>query len=114
MAEWLEREYREGKVKKEEVWKLKHGTGRCIIYTDLTDQPDKSITTTGKIAMDYNSMIGWHVHETDMEEITVLEGEVEINWKTYHVGETFTCHKGKGHYCMNIHKGESVIKFVKK
>lgn len=103
-----------GKLRREEVEHLKGGLGKCTVFTDKVKHPDSRVYSSGKIVMNRFSSIGYHKHEDDWEEYTVLAGKVQCGSRLYFPGETMVCKKGESHSCLNAADGESVLRFVKR
>lgn len=110
----LEQMALEGRISKRVEPNLKDGLGLCVVYTDLIEHPDKRVSVAGKIVMGYGATIGIHRHTVDSEIYTVLAGKVQSNGKIYGPGESMICNKGEAHNCVNLAKGESVLRYVKR
>lgn len=110
----LESQVKKGNSERQECPNLKGGEGPVIIYKDKLKHPDSRTHEAGKILLEKDSTIGYHVHEDDFEVITVLAGLVKINGKVYTLGKSYTCEKDNGHDVQNLADGISILRYVKK
>ena len=113
--DFLEKMFREGRLSFRGVINHSNGSGYIRIYKCKSNNSDPSVSDEGYICLTPGSCFGFHWHQFDCEEYTVLKGAIEVAETVYHEGDSVLCPIGHKHNCKNaIPDDETIIYFVKR